>query len=420
MNVLLLLARGIEGTGNTRITIELQKYIETTGNNVKVIAGTDKAWGRRNMQETDFVDYSFSQEGPLDVKKTLDFDTCDVCIIMSVPAKKYPIEATNNFLTTLENLHNAGTRIVYMQVDNKIQSISRNFYGLGGEYITRFFGVLDKVIVHHKEADFCTKFIDRKVKPLMEPTYTMDQLQLISTDFKQVRKQFWKDDPKQKLDKSCWYIGRSAAWKGWPQLRTFHYNTLKDAGYITVAEGIERSINAKQAIWTYDSEKNTYGDLRPDNNYNDVGSPQDVLDNPKAFRNHVLEIYGPYIRNEALERLSKAKFGMFFTYTGPQFGGQIEITMLEIVASGTIPVIRKELYDSANFCNTRLDKFAPEDIGIVVYDENNPQAALKIMNKLNKDDDLYNTYRENAYKFFKSVFDRPIIMKKLFKLCLED
>lgn len=414
MNVLLLLARGTEGTGNTRITIELQKYIETTGNNVKVITGTDKSWGRRNMQETDFVDYCFSKEGPLDVKKTLGFDKCDMCIIMSVPAKKYPIEAIDNFLITLENMHNDGVKLVYLQVDNKIQSINRNFYGLGDSYITRFYSILDKVIVHHKEADFCTKFIDRKVKPLLTPTYSLDQLQLISTDFEGLRKQFWCDD---KLDKSCWYIGRSAAWKGWPQFRAFQYNTLKNAGYIGVAEGIERSINAKQAIWTYDHAKNTYGDLRPDNNYNDIGSPEDVFANPSAYRNHVLEIYGPYIRLEALSRVSRSKFGMFFTFTGPQFGGQLEITFLEIIACGTVPVIRKELFDNANFCNTRLDIHKPEDIGLVVYDENNPQACLDIMNKLNSDKQLYDTYRENAYKFFKSIFDRPVIMKTLFDMC---
>ena len=417
MNVLLLLARGTEGTGNTRITIELQKYIETTGNNVKVITGTDKAWGRRDMQVTDFVDYSFSKEGPLDVKSKLGFDKCDICIIMSVPAKKYPIEAIENFLVTLENFHNNGTKLVYLQVDNKIQSISRNFYGLGDSYITRFYGILDKVIVHHKQADFCTKFIDRKVKPLLTPTYKMDQLQLISTDFKDLKNQFWTDD---KIDKTCWYIGRSAAWKGWPQLREFQYTTLKDAGYITVAEGIERSINAKQAIWTYDHEKNTYGDLRPDNNYNDVGSPEDVINNPKNYRGHVLEIYGPYVRLEALKRVSRSKFGMFFTFTGPQFGGQLEITFLEIVACGTVPVIRKELYDSANFCGTRLDKYDPADIGLVVYDEKNPKECLALMNKLNRDKELYDQYRNNAYKFFKKIFDRPIIMKKLFEMCIGD
>lgn len=417
MNVLLLLARGTEGTGNTRITIELQKYIETTGNNVKVITGTDKSWGRRDMQVTDFVDYSFSKEGPLDVTDKLGFDKCDICIITSVPAKKYPIEAIDNFLITLENLHNNGTKLVYLQVDNKIQSISRNFYGLGGSYITRFYGILDKVIVHHKEADFCTKFIDRKVKPLLTPTYKMDQLQLISTDFEDLKTQFWTDD---KIDKTCWYIGRSATWKGWPQLREFQYTILKDAGYITVAEGIERSINAKQAIWTYDREHNTYGDLRPDNNYNDKGSPNDVINNPENYRGHVLEIYGPYVRLEALKRVSQAKFGMFFTFTGPQFGGQLEITFLEIVSCGTVPVIRKELYDNANFCGTRLDKYNPADIGLVVYDEKNSEECLKIMNTLNSDKILYDQYRNNAYEFFKSIFDRPIIMKQLFEMCIGD
>lgn len=416
MNILLLLGRGCEGTGNTRITIELEEYIKTTGNNVKTISAIDKPWGRRNMQENDFVDYKFSKEGPLDATKVLG-GKCDLCIITSVPAKNFSEDAIENFLITLENLHKDGTRLVYMQVDNKIQSINRNFYGIiNKNYIERFYGILDKVIVHHKEADFCTKFIDRKVRPVMDVTFDMDQLQLIATDFLPLHKQFFTDFDK-KLDKSCWYIGRSAAWKGWPQFRKFHWDVLKDAGYISVAEGIERSINAKQAIWTYDKENNKYGDLREDNIYNDNGSPQDVLDNPNNYRGKALEIYGPYVRLEALNRMSQAKFGMFFTFTGPQFGGQLEITMLEIVAVGTIPVIRKELYDNANFCGIWLHDYNPEDIGTIIYDESNPKDCLNLMNKLNNDKALYDEYRKRAYKFYKSYFDRSIIMKTLFDMC---
>ncbi len=422
MNVLLLLARGTEGTGNTRITIELEEYIKSINNNVITITGTDKSWGRKNMQETDFVEHSFIKEGLLEDTK-IGFNP-DICIIMSVPAKNYPEETIENFLLTLENMHNNGTKLVYLQVDNKIHSINRNFYCLDSSYIKRFFSILDKIIVHHKQADFCTKFINKKVKPLInkplindKPNYKIEQLQLISTDFEDLRNRFWTND---KIDKTCWFIGRSALWKGWTYFREFHYEYLMNNNYVSVAEGIERSINAKQAIWEYDSKTNKYGDLRKDNNYNDNGNPKDVLENIENYRNHPLEIYGPYVRLEALERLSKAKFGMFFTFTGPQFGGQLEITLLEIVACGTIPIIRKDLYDSANFCGDRLDNYTLKDIGTIVYDENNPLETLNLMNELNSNMDLYDEYRNNAYNYYKSVFDRDIMMKKLYNMCIGD
>lgn len=417
MNILLLLARGTEGTGNTRITIELEEYIKTTNHNVITITGTDKSWGRSKLQDTDFIDYSFSKQGVLK-EENIGFKP-DICIIMSVPAKKYPKEAIENFLLTLEDMHNNGIRLIYLQVDNKIHSINRNFYGADENYCSRFFNVLDKIIVHHKEADFCSKFLNRKVVPLLTSKYELDQIQLISTDFREVRDTFWKN-VNDKIDKTCWFIGRSAAWKGWPQFRAFHYNLLKQNNFISVAEGIERSINAKQAIWTYDATTNTYGELRKDNNYNDDGSPEDIINNPEMYRDHSLEIYGPYIRNEALNRLSKSKFGIFFTYTGPEFGGQLEITFLEIVACGTVPVIRKELFDAANYCGDRLNNYNPNDIGIIVYDENDPEKCLDLLLKLNDDNKLYNEYREKAYSYFKSIFDRSVIMKQLLEMCINE
>lgn len=41
MNVLLL-GRGIEGTGNTRITIELEEYLKNNGIETKILANCEK------------------------------------------------------------------------------------------------------------------------------------------------------------------------------------------------------------------------------------------------------------------------------------------------------------------------------------------------------------------------------------------
>ena len=111
---------------------------------------------------------------------------------------------------------------------------------------------------------------------------------------------------------------------------------------------------------------------------------------------------------------------MFFTFIGTQYGGPLENTLLEIVSCGTVPVIRKELYDSANYYGDRLDYHRPEDIGTVVYDSENPYECLALMNKLNDDNILYNEYREKAFAYYSSIFHRPIIMKKLFDTCIGD
>lgn len=413
MNVLLLLGRGIEGCGVTRFTIEIEQYLQKTGNCVKVLASSDKSWGRKTTQENDFVLHSFKSGAWSD-------DTeYDLCIITSTPPKNIDKDESisdliyTNFLNTLKNLN---TRIVYLQCDNKIHSINRNFY-VDIKYMNTFFELLDRIVVHNINADFVKKFIHKY--QLRRCGFTVAQQVLISTDFDEVAS-FIEDA--DKVDKTCWFIGRSAQWKGWREFRDFHSSLLMKNGYTSVLEGIELSINAKQDLCNID--ENNHYTWRSDNLYEEgeIGAPVEaILDNIDDFRNKPILVYGPYNRIEALNRLHRAKFGMFFTYTGKEFGGQIEITFLEIVASGTVPVIRKELWETAFFNDVWLkDLGSPENLGIVVYDSSNPQKCLDLMNLLNDDEELYAKYLKNSLSFCKSQFNRDYIINRLIEKCLSD
>lgn len=413
MKVLLVVGRGIEACGVTRFTIEVEEWLKKNNHSVKVIAGNDKKWGREKAQPNDFEKHLFKNG------VWSDGEHYDLCIITSVPQKKIDKNEEvsrviyNNFLDTLKNLN---TRIVYLQCDNKIHSINRNFY-VDEEYRDRFFSLLDRIIVHNLNADFVKKFIDKY--NLRVHKFTIGQQVLISTDFDEIKSQV---NNSEKIDKTCWFIGRSAQWKGWREFRDFHTTTLRNAGYISVIEGIELSINAKQDMCNID-ENNKYT-WRDDNIYYNLGddiTAESVINDPDSFRNTPSLIFGPYTRLDALNRISKSKFGMFFTFIGPEFGGQIEITFLEIVGAGTIPVIRKELWDSAYFNDIYLSSLgSPEDLGIVVYDSNNKGECLKLLNKLNSDDELYNNYLDRALKFCKSQFDRDYIINRLFNKCNSD
>ena len=100
MNVILLMGRGTEGTGNTRITIELERYIRSIGHNVKTITSVDKAWGRHLSQVNDFIPFKFST-GVYN-----DGEQYDLCIITSVPPKvkkSAKIKADENLLKKFED-----------------------------------------------------------------------------------------------------------------------------------------------------------------------------------------------------------------------------------------------------------------------------------------------------------------------------
>lgn len=412
-NVLLVIGRGIEACGVTRFTIELEEWLKSAGHNVKVLAGNDKKWGREKAQPNDFEKHAFKSGVWSD---GVDYD---MCIITSVPPKKIDKDEAiskviyDNFIETLKRLN---TRLVYLQCDNKIHSINRNFYA-DEAYMHTFFSLLDRIIVHNLNADFVKRFIDKH--HLRDNKFTLGQQVLISTDFDEIASQITKAD---KVDKTCWFIGRSAQWKGWREFRDFHTTTLRANGYTSVIEGIELSINAKQDMSNID-ENNVYT-WRDDNIYYGVGNditPDTVINNINDFRDKPSLIFGPYIRLDALNRMHRSKFGMFFTFTGPEFGGQIEITFLEIVGAGTVPVIRKELWDNAFFNDVYLkDLGTPEDLGIVVYDSNKKEECLELLNKLNSDGNLYDSYLEKALAFCKSQFDRKYIINRLFEKCLSD
>ena len=413
MNVLLVLGRGVEGCGVTRFTIELYNYLKTN-NDVDILASIDKKWGRDKAQEIIYIPHKFINSVWTSEKKY------DVCIITSVPAKDKNDEAftkvSTNFIETLKSLN---CRLVYTQCDNKISSINRNFYH-DQRYMNEFFSIIDRIMVHNLNADFVKKFIDKH--SLRGHKFTVGQQVLISTDFDELNSEITKSD---KLDKTCWFVGRSAQWKGWREFRDFHTNYLKDDGYVSVIEGIELSINAKQDLSDPDILKNENRYVwRTDGLYETGQIGYDVnyvSNNIDEFRNKPILIYGPYNRIEALNRVNKAKFGMFFTFTGPEFGGQIEITFLEIVGAGTVPVIRKELWDHAFFNDTWLkDLGTSEDLGIVVYDSEHPSQCLELMDKLNSDDVLYNEYLNKCLAFCKSQFDRTYIIKRLFDKCMSD
>lgn len=429
MNVILLMGRGTEGTGNTRITIELERYIRNMNHNVKTITSIDKAWGRHDSQVNDFIPFKFST-GAYN-----DDEYYDLCIITSVPPKvkksaKIKNDETllqkfeetqfsiyNGFIDTLKNLKENNTKIVYLQVDHKIHSISRNFYALD-EYMKEFFSLLDRIVVHKLENDFCKKFIDKKVKPLNCINFDIVEQLAISCDYDEINKII---QPHDKHDKLCYFIGRSATWKGWTEFRELHENHLKQYGYISIAEGIELSINAKDNL--YLKEGNTYTNPRPDNicrigtKLEEKESVEYLIEHIDDYKYNPLFIYGPFVRNEALNRVAKAKFGMFFSFLGEQYGGPLENTFLEIVATGTIPVIKKELWQSADFNDDKFTNYSPKDLGIIIYDSKYPEKCVNLMNILNDNDKLYKEYVDKCQSFCRKQFDRKVIMGRLFDKC---
>lgn len=396
--VVILMGRGIEGTGNTRFSIELMDNIEASGNDVKIIANSEKKWGRRESQENRIIEHNFKKDGPIEIE-----EDCDYLIITSVPAKSksYSEEGKENFLNFIQQHHESGTKIVYIQVDRKIHSISRNMYR-AEEYMHRFFDPIDLIITHNLTDDFNKKFLNKfKIeKNVIERLCIGSDME----EFKDIRK-----NANEKIDKSIYFIGRSAGWKGWMTLRDLQFSLLKEHGYSSVIEGIELSIGVLGELYS-----ETKPNRIPREDVVLKFNENDQLDVLASGEKSSAYIYGPYVRNEALERVSKSKFGYFGTFIGKEFGGPLEYTMLEIVNAGTMLVIRKELYDSASFNGKQMNDFTPMEMGIIVYDQSKPEKFIEDLNYFDQNDEAYDEAMARSLKFFKENFDTKILISNIY------
>lgn len=395
MNTLIILGRGVEGAGNTRLAIEIEEYLRSEGNEVTHIANSEKIWPRGKMHEHKIQMHDFS-------KAVYEDDTSyDNIIVMSVPAKKFSEIGKENFTKTLERYKELP--VSYIQVDHKLASINRNYYG-EEPWTTRFFSCIDKVMTNCIDNDFLKKFVARKVSDEATNFETIGMV-MISADFESIPKEVTP----LKLDRTIHFIGRSPKWKGWGDLALFHHNYLKDAGYSTQIEGIEMSIGVLGMI--FDQIKPTKI-VKPEMVLMHRENPDDFLDTPGLEA----QIYGPYVRNDAIQRISRSKFAAFTTFVGEQFGGMIEAAFLEMAATATPIIIKKELYEHGRLNNGEwLRDFNPEDMGVIILDMESQEKTLEKLEELESDSELYDKYRENVYKFWKSRFDRSVMLPMMLK-----
>lgn len=404
-NVLLIMGRGIEGTGNTRITIEFEEFLKTKGLNVTTLANCEKKWERRLSQTNDIIERNFIKSDLSEFIKPNQ-----LVVITSVPSKKDSDVSKEKFTQFISELKKCNCKIIYLNVDHKIHSTNRNYYA-DEKYMIRFFEMCDEIYLHSINNDFYTKFV---TKHNLQDICIYKEFPMVSVDMNELK--YLNKSFDEKYDKTCHFIGRNAGWKGWINFRNMHYNYLMKNNYSSCAEGIELSIGRLNEIFKDVSKSR---ELR-DDVYKYVKFPASDESNYIHYGKPI-SIHGPYNRLEALDRVSKAKFGMFFTFLGENFNGPIEITFLEIVAVGTIPVIRKELWNTAKFINeeckfVNYNTFNPEDIGIIVYDEEDPEKCITLMNKINDNEELYNEYVTKAQKFVSTYYDRSIILNKMYEM----
>ena len=405
MKYVLLMGRGIEGTGNTKYAVELQEYLEDSGHNVITIANSDKKWGREKSHpnKINLISFSYCEEQITETCKD-----ADAVIVLSVPAKNYDWFSQDSFYNVIDALNKEKIKLVYIQVDHKMASIKRNFY-VDDMYID-ILEKFDIIFTHSRNCDFL-RFCEENLLNLKKVYCSKDLNigEIFGINFKKY-KNLWS---KEKQYKVVRFMGRSANWKGPWLVRDIHENYLKSQGYITILEGIEGSIGTVAELYKETKPLRIPGD--------------DVIirfstDDKRALNNNTMEfeynkptyILPPYDNVLGMKRLSESMFGIELLLLDDKILSDVyEYAMLEIVAVGTIPVFRKR-WGEKYFINGK--PIIEQDSGVIFMDENNPSDAIETMNELSDNKELYEIRRNKVYEFFKNNFDSTIIFSRMMEV----
>ena len=378
-NISIIMGRGIEGCGVTKFTIEQCKYYERNGYQYKVFASSDKSFTRKNAHVTSniqllkFADANAVNEMILEVNKS------DVVIINSLPAISLKESAIENFKSALANIE---VPIVLIQHDHAMASIRRN-------------AALDdaikaaKVIFAHSTtnafAEYAKRLVGGEVTLFNENKGTPIHSFQPGMYFDEVKDTYWKDSCKD-INHHKW-IGRTTSWKGYTEMFAFHNTYLKAHKSLTTFEGIERS----PAYLGFIKISEFDGRLK------EKISEFDLSD---SYGAHV-QVFGPYVQHEMLERMSNVAFGYQLSHLKPHFiDRSIEYTHCEVVCTGTIPVFHKKYGESCIHRHYGKRLIDCENSGTIWLDADNFDEAFAQILEL-KDPKKRDQMRNDAFEFYK-------------------
>lgn len=391
MKVVILLGRGIEGCGVTKYTIEQCKWLDKTGYaDYEVFASSDKSWSRKTSHDISKMKLvKFAKKDQVDtVIKACN--EADLVIINSLPSSSHPEASIEQFTRLVNELKKP---MALIQHDHSIHSIRRN-------------AVLDEsikkakvIFTHSVNSDFAEYC--RKVLPT-NSLFDDDCAPIINfqpgIDFDSVRDKFWKPITEQDSKAHKW-IGRTTIWKGYDKYFNLASTKLTPGGHLVTLEGIDRSpayISFKQEGYDYiDCLDQNIAEFDMSNQYG-----------TKAL------LFGTFVNEEMLERMSRVAFGYQLTLLKPHFlERSMEYTHCEVVCAGTVPVFDRTF---GNLVKHRETGLPLSTTNSAIWLSADTQQAWERIQEL-QDPVLRDKTREEAYEFFRSHQDAQYTFAELFE-----
>lgn len=397
MKFALIMARGREGCGVQKFTLEQYKWLVKNGHEVVVFASSDKSWTRKKAHDCPFiVDIKMAKPDQTN-KMIAGCNESDVVIINSLPSQSHPEAAIVQFKRFLDEVTKP---IVLVQHDHSSLSIKRN------AAINESIAKADVLFGHSSRNDF-SRLVESStgVGGLTDFFGEANVGKKIlnfqpGMDFDSIRAKYWKPIDQTDPQMNKW-IGRTTSWKGYVQMFKFHNEFLRPNGFITTFEGIEKSP--------------AYLGFRELSEFN--GMIDKDINTVTLEKDQPAYVFGPFVNEQMLHRMSHVGFGYQLSLLDERFiERSIEYTHCEVACTGVVPVFRKAYGER---CTHRKygDKLIDcKNTGTIWLDDNDMQPAFDLLYKLSKDPVMRNEYREQAFEFYKDHQDSEHTFEEMMKL----
>jgi hypothetical protein len=385
MKIALVLAKGVEGCGLTRHTIEFYNWLIKEGHEATIYAAIQKKWPRH--KSTDIVATEFKLK---DIPKiAAELEEHDVVYYTSYPHKSVGDEFNEAFIEQciygLKNPVKVGNCL-----DHNTANLAKNY-----KYWD-VMKVMDTMFNYSARSNFANKLREEA------PDTPLIEMNLNPYDY-----DAWNHVvvPAEKQQRRVTYFGRFAGFKD--PFRMFDImNLLKDEDFVTEARGVERSMGALPMFLEEDRKT-------PRSDVFEVNEKK----NPLTYPQHTdkLYIYGPYNLAEGMSELGNSMFGAeFFNLPERLYGSMIEYAMSEVIAAGTIPLFDKHWGEHVIHRTEGVPFIELENFAIFV-DRDDVEASIPQMLELAADHKKRDEFRKNSLRLAKLHNAPEVVNTDLFE-----
>lgn len=384
--IAMMMGKGIEGCGVTRICSEMQSWCNKNNIKFTVFGYDEKKYARSKSHKLDYV--SFQMDDMKDIENQLN--DYDMVIYNSYPSSKHNHDAIRLFFTHLVKNVNA-IKVGYIHEIHRAYIDKIPYLLKIMNEMDMLYGYGEKIWFSQMMAKaFPSKKIGERIKRFN-----------LWFDFDEAKK--FRNENLNDKKKKIMYIGRWTSTK--EPHRLLYLSPLiheQDKDFDFEMQGIEHSIGAKFDIFTNEYTIDRTGK------------------EPKNLEHGLVNVYGEYNHDEAMNDMAHSMFGCSF-FRIPKhhedYGDRMEYTMIEMINCGAIPVFDID-WAKNNKMSTGEYYYDAKKFAIISDPENLQGTADEII-KVSKDESLRKEMMQNGYEIVKREFDADKVLPTMFQEILD-